>query len=173
MICVDCNGEGVALQYEGGIVVADEAYEMCPTCKGLGVTDFIFVFGSNEAGIHGAGAALIARTEHGAILAQGYGRQGRSFAIPTKGKINLGGGWGIGRPLPLGDINGYVGMFAEYAEQQVREHFKVTLIGTGHAGFKHEQMAPMFADCPKNCFFDKLWKPWLGDKHLYWGTYGG
>ena len=44
----------------------------------------IFVFGSNLAGRHGKGAALYAKKHHGAIYGQGYGLQGRSFAIPTK-----------------------------------------------------------------------------------------
>ena len=44
----------------------------------------IFVFGSNEAGRHGKGAALTAVREYGAKMGQGYGRQGQCFAIPTK-----------------------------------------------------------------------------------------
>ena len=44
----------------------------------------IFVFGSNLAGRHGAGAALCALREHGAIYGQGVGLQGNSYAIPTK-----------------------------------------------------------------------------------------
>lgn len=167
MICPYCNGEGVVCAYEGLIVVADD---VCANCKGLGVVDLIFVFGSNEAGIHGKGAALIARRDHGAILEQGFGRQGQSFAIPTKGKINLGGKWGIGRPLPLDAVSNYIGMFIEYATETIKEHFKVTQIGTGHAGFKHEQMAPLFAAAPDNCLFDTVWKPWLGARR-YWGTY--
>ena len=46
--------------------------------------DLIFVFGSNERGAHGKGAALQAVTEYGAKYGQGFGLQGRSFAIPTK-----------------------------------------------------------------------------------------
>ena len=44
----------------------------------------IFVFGSNEAGIHGAGAAKSAREQHGAIYGNGRGIQGNSYGIPTK-----------------------------------------------------------------------------------------
>jgi hypothetical protein len=44
----------------------------------------IFVFGSNLAGRHGAGAALAALKDHGAIYGRGEGLQGQSYAIPTK-----------------------------------------------------------------------------------------
>lgn len=44
----------------------------------------VFVFGSNLAGIHGAGAAKLAYEKFGAIKGQGFGLQGQSFAIPTK-----------------------------------------------------------------------------------------
>ena len=44
----------------------------------------IFVFGSNLAGRHGAGAALAALKDHGAIYGCGEGIQGQSYAIPTK-----------------------------------------------------------------------------------------
>jgi len=48
------------------------------------MTNKIFVFGSNLAGRHGKGAALHARKHYGAIYGQGWGRQGNSYAIPTK-----------------------------------------------------------------------------------------
>ncbi len=44
----------------------------------------IFVFGSNTEGRHGAGAALHARTNFGAIYGQALGLQGKSYAIITK-----------------------------------------------------------------------------------------
>lgn len=44
----------------------------------------IFVFGSNEAGRHGAGAAKTAMRYHGAEYGKGFGHYGNSFAIPTK-----------------------------------------------------------------------------------------
>lgn len=67
----------------------------------------IFVFGSNLAGRHGKGAALFARRNHGAIYGQGVGRQGNSYAIPTKdAKL---------RTLPLVTIHEHVGDFIVYA----------------------------------------------------------
>ena len=44
----------------------------------------IFVFGSNEAGRHGKGAALHARQHYGAKYGVGFGRTGDAWAIPTK-----------------------------------------------------------------------------------------
>ena len=43
----------------------------------------IFVFGSNLAGTHGGGAALLAYRKFGAIWGQGVGLQGQSYGIPT------------------------------------------------------------------------------------------
>ena len=43
----------------------------------------IFVFGSNLRGMHGGGAAYIAYRKFGAIMGQGVGLQGQSYAIPT------------------------------------------------------------------------------------------
>src|SRR5476649_980001 len=41
----------------------------------------VLVFGSNELGQHGGGAAKFAREVHGAIYGQGFGPQGNTFAI--------------------------------------------------------------------------------------------
>ena len=65
----------------------------------------IFVFGSNLAGRHGAGAAKEARLSWGAIYGQGVGLQGYSYAIPTKSQYM--------KPLPLEAIKVYVDEFKE------------------------------------------------------------
>ncbi len=44
----------------------------------------VFVFGSNDRGVHGKGAAKTAVDEFGAIKGQATGLQGKSFAIRTK-----------------------------------------------------------------------------------------
>ena len=54
------------------------------TACGSNRTMNIFVFGSNLAGRHGKGAALHAKLHYGAIVGRGVGRQGNSYAIPTK-----------------------------------------------------------------------------------------
>lgn len=44
----------------------------------------VFVFGSNPQGRHGKGSALTALEKFGAVYGQGYGWQGKSYAIVTK-----------------------------------------------------------------------------------------
>ena len=119
----------------------------------------IFVFGSNEAGCHGKGAALNARLHHGAIYGQGVGPQGTSFAIPTKSH-HL-------RALPIEGIEWYVSMFKEYARRHQYHAFNVTRIGCGLAGFRDQDIAPMFADAPRNCRFSTKWAKWLPN-HESW-----
>ncbi|MDE5633393.1 MAG: transcriptional regulator, partial [Muribaculaceae bacterium] len=45
--------------------------------------DEVFVFGSNLQGMHCGGAARTAVLRFGAIMGQGVGIQGQSYAIPT------------------------------------------------------------------------------------------
>ena len=91
----------------------------------------IFVFGSNLAGMHGGGAARIARLHFGAVMGQGIGLQGQSYAIPT-----MQGGVETIRP--------YVEHFIIFAHQHPDLHFLVTPIGCGIAGFEAEDIAPLF-----------------------------
>lgn len=63
----------------------------------------VFVFGSNLAGMHGGGAARVARLRFGAIMGQGVGMQGQSYGIPT-----MQGGVDTIRP--------YVDEFINYAK---------------------------------------------------------
>jgi hypothetical protein len=103
----------------------------------------IFVFGSNLAGRHGKGAALYARQHHGALYGQAVGLQGNSYAIPTKDEYL--------RTLPLEAIRQYVDEFKRFAADHPEMTFQVTAIGCGLAGYKPEQIAPLFANAPPNC----------------------
>ena len=91
----------------------------------------VFVFGSNLAGMHGGGAARIARLRFGAVMGNGVGMQGRSYAIPT-----MQGGTETIRP--------YVNDFIAYAKEHPDLTFLVTPIGCGIAGFEPEDIAPLF-----------------------------
>lgn len=102
----------------------------------------IFVFGSNLAGRHGAGAAKFARLYHGAKYGQGVGLQGNSYAIPTKDE-NI-------QTLPLECISQYVMQFLYFADANPDLEFCVTPIGCGLAGYTPEQIAPMFRHSPNN-----------------------
>ena len=109
----------------------------------------IFVFGSNRQGRHGKGAALTAVREHGAIYGQGEGLQGNSYAIPTKR-----GPW---EPLSLSEIRDHVNAFIQFALEHPELQFEVTAIGTGYAGYTHDQIAPMFTNAPHNCRLPLEW----------------
>ena len=92
----------------------------------------IFVFGSNLAGMHAGGAARTAVDKFGAIMGQGVGLQGQSYAIPTmQGGVNT--------------IMPYVMEFIRFADCHPELKFLVTRIGCGIAGFTPEQIAPLFA----------------------------
>ena len=93
----------------------------------------IFVFGSNLAGMHGGGAARIARLHFGAVMGMGVGLQGQSYAIPT-----MQGG--------AETIQPYVDEFIAFAKQTPDKQFLVTPIGCGIAGFEPEDIAPLFEE---------------------------
>lgn len=93
----------------------------------------IFVFGSNLQGMHGGGAARMAYERFGAIMGQGVGLQGQCYAIPT-----MHGGVEAIRP--------YVDEFITFAQQHTELTFLVTRVGCGIAGFRDEEIAPLFTD---------------------------
>lgn len=110
----------------------------------------VFVFGSNLAGAHAGGAAHIAMEKFGAVWGQGVGLQGQSYAIPTK----QGG---------VETIKPYVDEFVGFAKSHTELVFLVTRIGCGIAGFKDEEIAPLFADAQS---IDNIILPETFDKIL-------
>ena len=107
----------------------------------------IFVFGSNFQGRHMGGAARVAQEKYGAVWGIGEGLQGRSYAIPTmEGLENL---------APA------VQRFTSFARQHRELKFFVTAIGCGIAGYKAEEIAPMFLEAARlpNVFLPiSFWK---------------
>ncbi len=93
----------------------------------------IFVFGSNLQGAHGGGAARTAYRKFGAEWGKGVGMQGKSYGIPT-----MHGG--------VEKIKPYVDEFIEFASQHKEYTFLVTKIGCGIAGFKANEIAPLFTE---------------------------
>jgi len=91
----------------------------------------VFVFGSNLRGAHAGGAARTAYQHFGAIMGQGVGMQGQSYAIPS-----MQGGVETIRP--------YVDDFITYAKEHSALRFYVTPIGCGIAGFEPKDIAPLF-----------------------------
>lgn len=114
----------------------------------------IFVFGSNLAGIHGAGAAKVAREKFGAKIGVGIGQYGNSYAIPTK-DIEI-----ITRSID--EILVDVLDFVIYTRKYPGLKFWLTGIGCGLAGYKYSEIAPMFKFCnPDKCNFPDAWMPYL------------
>ena len=91
----------------------------------------IFVFGSNLAGRHAGGAARAANMKFGAEWGVGVGLTGQSYAIPT-----MQGG--------VETIKPYVDEFIRFAQENPGLKFLVTRIGCGIAGFRDEEIAPLF-----------------------------
>lgn len=91
----------------------------------------IFVFGSNLLGQHGGGAARIAHNNFGAEWGVGVGLTGQCYAIPT-----MHGG--------VDAIAPYVDEFIEFTRNNKDLKFLVTRIGCGIAGFRDEEIAPLF-----------------------------
>ena len=104
--------------------------------------DEIFVFGSNLAGQH-----------------KGGGLTGQAYAIPT-----MQGG--------VETIKPYVDEFIEFAKAHTELKFLVTRIGCGIAGFKDEEIAPLFKKAmfvyniflPKE-FYDIIVAPYLAEEN--------
>ena len=112
----------------------------------------IFVFGSNTRGIHGAGSALEAVRNHGAVYGQGIGLQGNSYAIPTKDRYL--------NPLDLGIIYRHIQVFIEFARDNPDMRFNVVKIGCMLAGFKEETISGMFKfnkPLPENIVLPEGW----------------
>jgi hypothetical protein len=112
----------------------------------------VFVFGSNMAGRHGAGAAKQAVT-WGAEYGKGFGLMGKTFGIPTKDRNIM--------TLDLPTIEVYIEGFLLFAKENSGKKFLVTEIGCGLAAYKHSQIAPLFRNAVAltNVFMpDKFWK---------------
>lgn len=95
----------------------------------------VFVFGSNSLGYHTGGASKMAR-RFGAIWGQAEGIQGQSYAIPVD--------FGKGNMAP--DIQPYIDRFIVYAKKHPENHFLVTRVGCGIAGYTDKEMAKYFRE---------------------------
>lgn len=115
--------------------------------------EIIFVYGSNRAGIHGAGAALFAKKHYGAVQGRGIGLHNKCYGIPTKG-------WHM-EVLTLPEIQSGVNDFLQFADACMvlpDRLFWITAIGTGLAGYSHKDIAPLFKAIPPNCRLPSQWE---------------
>lgn len=112
----------------------------------------IFVFGSNLAGRHGKGAALVAKQLFGAIYGQGIGLQGQSYGIPTKDEqLNV---------LTPGQVIYGIRVFTDFTYLNPQRRFFVTAVGCRLAGFDPKDVSFFFAHAI-NCSFPNDWKQYL------------
>ena len=96
----------------------------------------VFVFGSNKAGNHVGGAARVAVEKFGAIMGQGEGLQGQSYAIPTLDEQM--------DKVSTEELTRSVRRFADYTRYNTDKVFYVTKIGCGIAGFSVEEIVEVF-----------------------------
>ena len=93
----------------------------------------IFVFGSNIHGMHGGGAARIANEYFGAEWGVGEGLTGQCYALPTmEGGVDY--------------IGEKVQNFIKCAKAHPELRFYVTKVACGIAGFRTDEIGPLFAD---------------------------
>lgn len=119
----------------------------------------VFVFGANLAGRHGGGAAAEAERRFGAQMGVGWGYMGtpprHSFAIPTLDEHF--------EVLPLEEIARYVERFIQFVAEHPQLRFFITRVGCGIAGYRDEQIAPLFRPLVAigRCSFAEKWRPYL------------
>lgn len=121
----------------------------------------IFVFGSNERGGHGRGAAYQAM-KWGAKWGQASGLQGRTYGIPTKDKY-------IKSSLSVKEIDSYVKEFISFAKSNPHLTFLVTEIGCGLAKHSPKDIAPLFSEAINinNVHLpDRFWKYIVSDTQI-------
>jgi len=94
----------------------------------------IFVYGANEANIHGAGAARLAMRWGAKYGADGL--VGQTYGIPTKDRQIY--------TLPLDKIQLHVNVFLSFAFSHQEYEFLVTKIGCGLALYRPKDIAPLF-----------------------------
>lgn len=107
----------------------------------------VLVFSSNLGGFYGAGSAKFAYDKCGAIWGCGIGLQGNSYAIPTKDEFL--------DVMSIKRITIHVDNFIDFVHSRPDLIFNIVAIGCGLAGFKPEQIAPMFKNTPSNCVLPK------------------
>jgi len=102
----------------------------------------IFVYGSNQFAIHGAGSAKMAKDNFGAIYKDvPMGLCGQSYGIITKSFNDT--------PVTIDFIRNQVSVLYDFAELRPDLTFYVTKIGTALAGFSLEDIGGCFIGRPK------------------------
>jgi hypothetical protein len=111
-----------------------------------------FVFGSNLAGRHGAGAARQARLAFGAQPGVGEGSTGQCYALPSKSEQL--------QTLAIEQIAHHVAVFLAHARAHPEIRFLLTAVGCGLAGYAPHAIAPLFAAAPSNVVWPPEFRAW-------------
>jgi hypothetical protein len=113
--------------------------------------NWIWVFGSNEGGRHGRGAAKVAHVTFHAAYGIGHGLTGKAYAVATKDRHLM--------VLSLEVIALNINRFIDFARSFPEKNFFITRVGCGLSGFSDDQIAPLFesAFSLPNCSFPNEW----------------
>lgn len=101
----------------------------------------IFVFGSNLNGNHAGGAARQA-LKFGAVMGEGVGLFGQTYAIATLDKAM--------QKMPLSAIEFQLYVLSKEAKTNHDKEYLLTPIGTGIAGFTLEEIKSILPEFPDN-----------------------
>lgn len=110
----------------------------------------VFVFGSNEAGRHGAGAARQAAKEFGAEYGVGEGRTGRCYAFPTLDHRF--------QQRSLAQLERSRDLLYVACAEAPHLEFLLTKVGCGLAGFDEATMRALFTVAPSNLVLPEDWR---------------
>ncbi len=116
-------------------------------------SEYIFVFGSNLAGLHRTELGNIAQTYYFAETGISVGINGNSYSLPVKDRFI--------RWLSVEEIKKYVDQFKEYTFNQPNKKFWIPDLCFEKRGYRPYHLAPLFKGCNTNCYFPVSWKPFL------------
>lgn len=117
---------------------------------------YVLVFGSNQAGVHGSGAAAWAARFYGAKRGIGEGFCGQSYALPTKNYERI--------IRPLDDIYRSVFKLFAHAKETPQNDYHITRVGCGLGGYSDAEIFAVFQRAeatfggkPANIHYPGVW----------------
>lgn len=113
----------------------------------------VFVFVSNLAGKHQAGAAKTAALYFGALSGIGRGWSGQSFAIPFFNE-HL-------QTMPLQHIQHYIEDFKIYTHNHPKQTYFINELEYEQSGYTVDEIAPLFQGISLNVIFPSSFRPYL------------
>lgn len=122
---------------------------------------YVFVFGSNPEGRHGAGAAKVAVTQFGAKYGIGEGLIGDSYALPTK-DLRVKENKGL-RSISKEEIINNISNLYKTAKYNPNKKFAIAYTNVEESslnGYTGIEMADMFKEAgliPNNIYFSNAW----------------